>query len=183
MPNPVATVNATIIARFIAAALISPALTARTGPMRSGPSAPRSASNTSFAKFVPIWIASAPSSAASAGPHAIARVAYAHAVPTATGTTAAGSVRRRAAAIQYFMSGVPRELREIGRTLLEECFLTFTTFVGRVVHERRRAGERHETGLAVAVRVHRELEHAQRRRRVLEHLAAPLDRRRFELGE
>src|SRR6185436_10011674 len=98
-PNAAAIANAPAIARFIAAAEIRPAATARTGPMRSGPSAPRSASKASFAKFVPIWIASAPASAASAGPHAIAPAAWAAAVPTATGTTAAGSVRGRAAEI------------------------------------------------------------------------------------
>src|SRR5258706_9323429 len=88
-PNPHATTNAATIARFIARAEINPAATARVGPIRSGPSAPRSASNTSFAKFVPIWIAIAPPRAASAGPQAAGR---AHAVPTATGTTAAGNV-------------------------------------------------------------------------------------------
>src|SRR5512135_458029 len=92
--------NAPIIARFIAAAEINPALTARSGPMRSAPSAPFSASKTSFAKLVPIWIAIAPASAANAGPHAIPPHARATAVPTITGTIAAGSVRRRAAAIQ-----------------------------------------------------------------------------------
>src|SRR5438874_2698723 len=97
-PNAHAIANAAIIARFIARAEMSPAATARTGPTRSGPSAPRSASNTSFAKFVPIWIASAPPSAASAGPHATGRT---HAVPTATGTTAAGKVLSLAAPIQF----------------------------------------------------------------------------------
>src|SRR3569623_1219205 len=99
-PNALATANAAIIARFIAAALIRPAETARSGPMRSAPSAPFSASNTSFAKMVPLWIAIAPASAASAAPHAMPPHARATAVPTITGTIAAGSVRRRAAAIQ-----------------------------------------------------------------------------------
>src|ERR1700733_14818978 len=85
--------NAMIIARFIAGAESKPAATARVGPIRSGPSAPFSASNTSFAKFVPIWIASEPASAARAGPHARCPAAYAHAVPTTTGTIAAGNVR------------------------------------------------------------------------------------------
>src|SRR6185436_1074740 len=106
MPSAVATPNAAIIARFIARALIRPALTARTGPTRSGPSAPRSASNTSLAKLVPIWIASAPPSAARAGPHATRPLAAAHAVPTTTGTTAAGNVRKRAAAIHVAVDAV-----------------------------------------------------------------------------
>src|SRR6266566_4758421 len=84
-PNAAATANATIIARFIAAAEISPALTARSGPMRSGPSAPATCA---------------------------------------------------AAPLRSTDSWVPRELREVGCALLEERFLAFATFVGRVVHQR-----------------------------------------------
>src|SRR5262249_34188109 len=52
-------------------------------------------------------------------------------------------------------SRVALEPREVGLALLEVGFLAFAAFVGRVVHERRRAGERHHAGLAVAVGVHR----------------------------
>src|SRR5207302_111 len=91
--------NAIAIATLIARAEIHPEATARGGPRRSGPSAPRAASKTSFAKLVPIWIANAPPSAQSMGAHAIPPSAYAHAVPTATGATDVVSVRGRAAAI------------------------------------------------------------------------------------
>src|SRR5215468_3912931 len=193
-PSRVAAPNAAIIARFIAPGLIRPAATARSGPTRSGPSAPRSASNTSLAKLVPIWIASAPPSAASAGPSATPPEAAAHAVPTATGTTAAGRVRSRAAAIQVrsgsgasvmggsgmgaraFASRIALEPREVGLALLEVCLLALAALVGGVVEQRRRAGELHHAGLAVAVGVHRQLEEAQRGRRHREHLAAPLQR-------
>src|SRR4051812_13463833 len=193
MPSSVATPNAAIIARFIAPGLTRPAATARSGPTRSGPSAPRSASNTSLAKLVPIWIASAPASAASAGPSAMPPAAAAHAVPTTTGTTAAGRVRSRAAAIQVesgdasVMAGsrsrIALEPREVGLALLEVGLLALAALVGGVVQQRRRAGELHHAGLAVAVGVHRQLEEAQRGRRHREHLAAPLQRGRLELGE
>src|SRR5690606_6707023 len=57
-------------------------------------------SKTSFAKLVPIWIANAPRSAASAGQSRALPATVAAAVPTATGTNAAVSVAGRAARIQ-----------------------------------------------------------------------------------
>src|SRR5687768_11866620 len=96
-PNSAATANAAAIASFIAAGEIQPDDTARAGPLRLGPSAPRSASKTSFAKLVPICSANAPPSAASAGPQAMPPEACAAAVPTTTGAAAAVSVRGRAA--------------------------------------------------------------------------------------
>src|SRR5262249_14679690 len=192
-PSRVATPNAAIMARFIAPGVIRPAATARSGPIRSGPSAPRSASNTSLAKLVPIWIASAPPSAASAGPSAMPPDAAAHAVPTTTGTTAAGSVRSRAAAIQVrsgsgesvmaSRSWIALEPRDLGLALLQVRLLALAALVGGVVHQGRRAGELHHAGLTVAVGVHRQLEEAQRGRRHREHLAAPLQRGGLELGE
>src|SRR3954469_21814835 len=150
-PSRVATPNAAIIARFIAPGLIRPAATARSGPTRSGPSAPRSASHTSLAKLVPIWIGGAPASAASAGPSATPPAAAAHAVPTTTGTTAAGRVRSRAAAIQVesgdasVMAGsrsrIALEPREVGLALLQVGLLALAALVGGVVEQRRRAGE------------------------------------------
>src|SRR5687768_7093487 len=101
-PQSVASPNATTMPRFICAAVSSPLATARVGPSRAGPSAPFSASNTSFAKLVPIWIQNAPKSAASAGPSANPPTAYATAVPTATGAAAAVKVAGRAARIQVF---------------------------------------------------------------------------------
>src|SRR3954471_11325593 len=86
----------------------------------------------------------------------------AHAVPTSTGTIAAGSVRGRAPATHLFTgSRTLRELPEVGPTLAHVRVPTFLRFFGLVVEQRRVARELLDAGEPVVGRVHRCLDHAQ----------------------
>jgi hypothetical protein len=67
--------------------------------MRVSVSAPFSKSKTSFAKFVPIWMSSAPSIAIANGRGRRTEVAWVTAPPTNTGATATGNVAGRDARI------------------------------------------------------------------------------------
>ena len=98
MPARNASRNAAHIPTFICVGVSSPVCVARGGPSRSPASAPRSKSNTSFAKFAPICRQIAPNSAATNGPAENTSSPIAAPVPTSTGATAAVSVGGRAAA-------------------------------------------------------------------------------------
>ncbi len=68
----------------------------------------------------------------------------AHAVPTMTGTTEAGSVRGRAPATHLFTSsrhGRRGNCREVGRPLLDVRVAAFLRLVAHVEEHRRVAGE------------------------------------------
>src|SRR5512143_827111 len=73
------------------------------------------------------------------------------------------------------------ELSEVGLSLFDVRVATLLPFLRQVIEQRRVAGELLQPGLAVAVRIERGLEAAQRHRAVREHLAAPVNRFRFEI--
>src|SRR5690606_31923407 len=73
------------------------------------------------------------------------------------------------------------ELGEIGLTLFVECIASFLSFLCHVKEHRCVAGELLDARLPIAVGVEPRLQAAERNRRVLEHLPAPLDRCLFEL--
>src|SRR5215204_4989279 len=102
----------------------------------------------------------------------------ASAVPTSTGATAAGSVRGRAA-VAHSRSGLVLralgELAEVGLALLLVGVTALLCLFGAVEEEVRVVGELLDAGDAVLVGVEAGLQEAQRERRQLEHLAAPLD--------
>src|ERR1043166_5778936 len=77
----------------------------------------------------------------------------------------------------------PRELLVVRLPLLDVRVPTLLRLFAEVIEERRVAAEVEEADLAVAVGVHRSLQEAQRHRREREHLAAPLERLRLELGQ
>src|SRR6266550_5294564 len=106
----------------------------------------------------------APSSAATKPPMRRWRSVADSAVPTSTGATAAGSVRRRAAMIQMRTldtrwsvvrgswnrpSGPARELREVGRALGLVGLAPLARLVGGVEEEVGVVGQLLDTGVAV----------------------------------
>src|SRR4029077_10954225 len=101
-------------------------------------------------------------------------------VPTNTGTTAAGRVRTRAPRTQRFAisggdrSRSARELAEVGSLLVLVRVTPVLRFLGLVEEQRRVPGQLLDAGEPVVGGVHRRLDHAQRHRRHLEHLGAPL---------
>src|SRR3954452_17254067 len=104
----------------------------------------------------------------------------ARAVPTRTGAIAAGSVRGRAAISQSLSgvrsrSGALRELGEVGLALLLVCVTSLLGLLGHVEEEVRVVCELLDAAQAVLARVEARLQEAQRERRELKHLAAPLD--------
>src|SRR5829696_2674048 len=104
----------------------------------------------------------------------------ARAVPTSTGATAAGSVRGRAATSQSFSvlgrSGALRELAEVRLALLAVGVASLLRLLGSVEEEVRVVRQLLDAGEAVFGGVEARLQQAQRERRQVEHLAAPLDR-------
>src|ERR1700733_705247 len=124
----------------------------------------------------------------------------AHAVPTSTGATAAGSVRGRAAISQILIplgiaaAGVltasppeplspPRELGEVGRPLLEVGVTALLRLFAHVEEEVRVVGQLLDPGEAILIGIEARLEHTERERRHDQHLAAPLDGLGLKLGE
>src|SRR5688572_8947329 len=102
----------------------------------------------------------------------------ADAVPTSTGTAAAGSVAGRAATTHGFTacdSRIAREFREIRRTPFEECVLTLFRFFGQVVEQGCVARELLKPGKAISVCVECRLEKSDRHRALLEDLTRPLN--------
>src|SRR3954462_5117486 len=101
-------------------------------------------------------------------------------VPTSTGATAAGSVRGRDATSQsrngLKASRALRELAEVGLALLAVGVTALLRLLGHVEEEVRVVRELLDAGEAVLGRVEAGLQQAQRERRELEHLAAPLHR-------
>src|SRR3954447_12862179 len=130
-------------------------------------------------------MATAAMSAATALHHTSFTSPTAHAVPTSTGTMAAGSVRGRAPATHLLTaaSRALRELLEVRAALVHVGVATLSRFLGLVVEQRRVAGELLDAGEAVVGRVHRRLDHAQRERAVVQHLVAPPHGLLFELFE
>src|SRR5947199_6841827 len=105
----------------------------------------------------------------------------ASAVPTSTGATAAGSVRGRAATSHSLSgvrgrSGALGELGEVGLALLDVCVATLLGLLRHVEEEVRVVRELLYARESVLGCVEAGLEEAQRERRQLEHLAAPLHR-------
>src|SRR3954467_2119653 len=104
----------------------------------------------------------------------------ASAVPTSTGATAAGSVRRLAATSQSLSvpgrSGALRELAEVGLALLAVGVASLLRLLGSVEEEVRVVRELLDAGQAVLSRVEAGLQQPQGEGGELEHLAAPLDR-------
>src|SRR5882672_5756117 len=86
----------------------------------------------------------------------------AHAVPTSTGTIAAGSVRGRAPATHLFTgaSRALRELAEVRLALADVGVAPFLCFLGLVVEQRGVACELLDAREPVVGRVHRRLDHA-----------------------
>src|SRR5690606_37604842 len=119
--------------------------------------------------------------------------AHAVALPTSTGTTAAGSVAGRAAMSHIFRAPgrsacgrsdgpTPNpalreawELGEIGLPLLKECVPSFFGFVGHVEQQRRVAGQLLQARQPVGVRVEGGLQEPDSRRAHLQNLLGPLD--------
>src|SRR5919204_287159 len=156
-PSSVASPNVRYVAMSIWRGEIKPAWVSRSGPSRSGVSAPRRKSNTSLAKLVPIWISSAVTSVArkvrswiSCAPNGAVTVA----MPTTTGTIDAGSVAGRAAMSQR-----------------------------RSPEQRGVAGELLQAGQPLGRSVERGFDEPQRGRTLFEDLAAPLDCRVLQLGQ
>src|SRR6185295_1610339 len=160
----------------------------------------------SFARLVPIWIATAPISAASAAKGRDVPWRQASAVPTRTGTTEAASVGMRNAWSQaptrpgwrattarspppspactpLTGSGEPAELAEVGLSPLEVRVSSLLRLFGHVVEKRRVPREFLEPRLAVAIGVQRRLEATKRHRAHGEHLPAPRDGLLFEAVE
>src|SRR5688500_17865457 len=77
----------------------------------------------------------------------------AQAVPTSTGTTAAGSVRGRAPATHRFTSGAPGELREVGRALLLVGVAALLGLLRHVEEQVRVVGQLLDPGEAVLLGV------------------------------
>src|SRR3712207_4424313 len=110
------------------------------------------------------------------------------AVPTSTGATAAESVRGLAASTHTrpdTLTGRPPALfctaptsravgepAEVGRSLLEVGVVALLRLLGQVIEQGCVASQLLDAGQAVVRGVQRRLEHPQRQRRVLEHLAA-----------
>ena len=94
------------IAFFILSAEMSPDWVARVGPRRSSWSAPFSKSNTSLAKFVPIWIRTAAKRVMTQMNIWKNPLLYASAQPNMIGAMAAGRVFGLAARSQFFIYGV-----------------------------------------------------------------------------
>src|SRR5215207_1191573 len=91
------------------------------------------------------------------------------AVPTSTGTTAAGSVRGRAPRTQRFMAPAPwgrswtsRELREVGGPLLDVGVAALLALLAHVEEEVGVVGQLLDAGHAVLVGVEAGLEQPQR---------------------
>src|SRR3954447_8199481 len=111
------------------------------------------------------------------------------AVPTSTGTIAAGSVRGRAPSTQRFMSGPrscararaatsrsSREAREVGRALLLVRVATLLRLLRHVEEQVGVVRQLLHAGEAVLLGVERRLQQPQRERREAQHLAAPVER-------
>src|SRR3954468_16105457 len=140
----------------------------------------------------------APSSRATKPPTRRWRSVADSAVPTRTGATAAGSVRRRAAMIQMRTldtrwsvlrpacrrvrgswnrpSRPAGELREVGRALGLVGLAPLARLVGGVEQEVGVVGELLDAGVAVLVGVEARLDQAQGEGGESEHLPAPADR-------
>src|SRR5262245_20769407 len=116
----------------------------RGGSTRSGLSAPRRASDTSFAKLAATWIDSAATRVRANASQRKTPSPQASPPPTATGTTAAGSVWMRAAVLQSWAvvtgSEVPGEPGEVGLALLQERIPALTGLVGHVAQPGGLAG-------------------------------------------
>src|SRR5690606_10056125 len=115
------------VARATCRGVTSPACVTRVGPRRSAVSAHFLKSNRSLAKLVPIWMHRAENKAAAKASGRKAPWDTAAALPTTTGTTAAGKVAGREASSQMHHVG----------TLVPERFTS------------REAGELGEIGLAL----------------------------------
>src|ERR671912_1566686 len=106
------------------------------------------------------------------------------AVPTSTGTTAAGRVRGRAPRTQRFMAGggtgrpswPTGELRVVRRPLLDVGVAALLALLAHVEEQVGVVGQLLEPGQAVLGGVEAGLEEAQRHGRERQHLPAPLDR-------
>src|SRR4051794_37366782 len=105
------------------------------------------------------------------------------AVPTSTGTTAAGWVRGRAPRTHRFMvpaprgpSWTPREVREVGRPLLVVGVATLLGFLAHVEEQVGVVSQLLDAGHAVLVGVEAGLDQPQGERRHGQHLPAPLHR-------
>ena len=81
---------------------MSPACTARVGPVRASVSAPLRKSKRSFARLLEIWMRSAHTSATRIGTARKTPCPAQYAAPSASGATAAGSVLGRTARSQGF---------------------------------------------------------------------------------
>src|SRR5918993_2768851 len=106
------------------------------------------------------------------------------AVPTSTGTTAAGRVRGRAPRTQRFMAGggtgrpswPTGELRVVRRPLLDVGVAALLALLAHVEEQVGVVGQLLDAGHAVLVGVEAGLEQAQGEGRQRQHLPAPLDR-------
>src|SRR3954453_22921803 len=157
---------------------MSPPAVTRTGPSRSSVSAPRRASEESFARFVPIWMKIDPISAQAKRSGLKVPSLPARAVPTSTGATAAGSVRGRDATSQS-RSGLKasralRELAEVGLSLLAVGVAPLRRPLRHVEEEVGVVRELLDAREAVLGRVEARLEEPEREGGEREHLAAPL---------
>ena len=90
----------------------SPLCVTRVGPRRAA-SAPFRKSNTSLAKFEPIWSRSATASVSAQSSTSKRPRVHASALPTSTDTIEAASVRGRAANSHAFQKGINADIGEI----------------------------------------------------------------------
>src|SRR5829696_4959001 len=129
-------------------------------------------------------MATAPTSAAAKASGRKSAPTAPSAVPTRTGATDAGSVRTRAAMTQMrSVLGPAGELREVGLALLDVGVTALLGFRRHVEEQVGVVGQLLDPGQAVLVGVEARLEEAQRERRQLEHLAAPLHGLLLELRQ
>src|SRR5579884_1147405 len=139
-------------------------------------------------RFVPTWMNTAPSSAATKRRGWNTPAKPASAVPTSTGASAAGSVRGRAARSQVLTprsraraqprsrrSRPAREAREIGPALLKVRVTALLRLLAHVEEQVRVVSQLLDARQAILVGVEAGLEHAQREGGEGEHLAAPQD--------
>src|SRR5919201_489916 len=134
-------------------------------------------------------------SAASPAPRPAPPWWIAIAVPTSTGATEAARVAGRTADHQTSAAlgrvsaavaiglGALGELREVRLSLLHVRVAAYLRLFAHVVEERRVAGQLLDARQPVVRGVHACLDHAQRERAELEHLAAPRDRLLLQVGD
>src|SRR5919201_3168124 len=114
------------------------------------------------------------------GPRRARPSCSATAVPSRTGETEAASVVGLVADHQTAPTpgalGAPWEAREVWLALLDIGVPPLLRLLGHVVEEGRVTGQLLDAGQPVVGRVHARLDHPQRQRALLQHLAAPVER-------